>query len=360
MQDEAREGSSPAAGGASVGEPVRDRPAVKALAAVLLGFTALVASLALFEVGCQIYGRAVVFERFDEIKAKPRHYYRASDSPVLAYELRPDAHVLYRGRELAINRYGVREPDDDLARDRWRLAVLGDSVVFGVSHSEDRTISGLLQAELDPGGERVRVLNFGLGGLNLAEIVEYLRLKDAIYDVDEVIFLLNPNDYAPRESVYEGADNGLYRIYHRPTLYSPLFLRKAVYRFIKNGPSSVRWYRWMFWGNEEWGQAQLRKLAADTRKRGIPLHVVLYPVGVAYRDGKYRLAGEYAKIAAFLESEGIRILDPTEVFGREVETYYDPTDHLHDPGNVLMAREMAAFLRSADIARVPSRLAAGR
>ncbi len=305
----------------------------------------VLAGLLLFELLCQVYARAVVFPRLDALRENPRHYYRPSASPLLAYELDPGRRIEHDAKLLAINRWGIRDLDDDLAHDRWRLAVLGDSVVFGVEHSQERTISALLQDELDPEGREVRVFNLGLGGLNLAELVEYLRVKDAIYDLDEVVYLMNLNDLAPRNSIYEGADNGMYRTYERPWLMSPLFLRKAVYWWVKDGFGGPGWYQWMFDGNADYARTELGRMAEYARQHDIRLSVVLLPSGVSYQPDGYRLAAAHEELSAFLEAEGIPHLDPREAFAADPARDFDATDHPHDAGNLRMAQQMAGFLR---------------
>src|SRR5262245_32500152 len=66
------------------------------------------------------------------VKGNPLHYYQPSRSPRLARELAPGRELECEGRILRINRWGIREDGDDPASDAWRVAVLGDSVVFGV------------------------------------------------------------------------------------------------------------------------------------------------------------------------------------------------------------------------------------
>ena len=56
------------------------RTSVRVLGAVVVSLLCVV----LFESACQVYARAVVFRRFDEVMARPLHYYRASSSPVLS------------------------------------------------------------------------------------------------------------------------------------------------------------------------------------------------------------------------------------------------------------------------------------
>ena len=103
-------------------------------------------------------------------------------------------------------------------------------MTFGSAHSQDRTIPRLIEDDSgEPGGEVV--LNFGVPGYGARELRELLRVRDAIYCVDRVVYLLNSNDFAWRETLYEGADSGLYRMYNRPGWMIPWFVRKAVYRF---------------------------------------------------------------------------------------------------------------------------------
>jgi hypothetical protein len=318
--------------------------AVHALATVLVGL----ACAGMFEFACQVYARAVLFRRLDRTRAHPLHFYAPADSRILAYDLRPGVEIEHADLRLRINRHRIRDAQDDSARGAWRLAVLGDSVVFGFGHAESRTLSGLLQAELDPTRACLRVLNFGLGGLNLEELVEFLRLRDDVYDVDEVVFLVNPNDYARRESVYEGADNALYRTYRRPTFMTVFFLRKSVYRWMKRGGSApVRWYRWMFEGNEEWGAQQLRRLGELARERGISIAALLLPSLAAYRDdGGYALSDMYARMGVALDRAGIPYVDPTDAFRPDPARYLDDTDHLRDAGNVFVAGIMRDLLES--------------
>lgn len=334
---------------ASDGPAVQAAPARRRARVLALGI-GILASLLLLELGCQAFARMRVFPFLDALRASPRHYYRPAESPGLAYELAPGKVIRYPDRWLRINRWGIRHPDDDRAEGAWRIALLGDSVVFGIGHSQERTLSALLQGELDATGRRIRIFNFGLPGLNLAELVEQLRLKDALYDVHEVVYLLNPNDLARRESIYEGADNGLYRAYRRPRIASLFLARKAVYRWMKNG-SADRWYRWFWRGNEEWAQEQLRALAAYAGNAGAQLRVVLLPSGRSYTPDGYRLADVHRGLAELLREEGIAYLDPTELLAMQRARYFDATDHLHDAGNAKLARILRTFLQGQGVDR---------
>lgn len=311
---------------------------------VAAGLFSLVLSLLLFEIGCQVYSLVFVKPRFEKMHRNALHYYRRAENPILGYELRPNTALEIDDRTLRINRWGVREHHDDLAEGRRKIAILGDSVTFGISHSQERTISALLQQEIDPDAKRVKVLNFGTPGYSIAEIAEFMRVKDAIYDVDAVIYLLNPNDFARRNSIYEGADVGIYRSHNPPLLKSPWFLRKLVYRMHRKIGGELYWYRWLFEGNEEIAQGHLNAMASYAAASGIDFFVVLLPSGLAYENGGYALSDMYERIADLLRREQIPYLEPRKEIGADPAGYINDSDHMHDAGNVLMSQIMARIV----------------
>jgi len=173
-------------------------------------------SLVLAEIASQI-----VFSKFDtkmqRIKSLPNHYYQASDNAYLTYELRPVFYMKKKGKIIQINKYGIRSSDNEIGNSE-KIGLLGDSVTFGINLSQNQTISSLLQNKI---GSTAKVLNFGVPGYSLEEIYHNLVIKNKIYDVDEIIYLMNLNDFAKRDTVYEGADASLYRMYRTPLFKSP-------------------------------------------------------------------------------------------------------------------------------------------
>jgi lysophospholipase L1-like esterase len=314
------------------------------IANIVLSLAALGVSLALAELGFQLFARLVIFPGWDRDMARPNFFLIRSEDPVLAYELAPSYEIETDGKRLHINRWGVRADSDDQYVGRRKIAILGDSVTMGAGHSQERTIDRLLEQRLREDGRDTVVLNFGVPGYATRELAEFLRQENAIYRVDQVLYLLNPNDFARRDSVYEGADNGLYRMFVRPTWQTPWFLRKAVYRLVKDAPASVRWYSWLFAANEARARMDIQHMAAHCAERGAAFSVVLMPSGAAYGREGYALAEMYGRLVSFLRSEGIPVIAPIEEFAADPGRYFDETDHLHDIGNERMAEIMANFL----------------
>lgn len=315
---------------------------MKKLLALLLG---VAIALIVLEIGCQIYS-VMVYRQWSRVKAHPDHFFAPSDAPELGYEHAKGYAVDKNGRVLRINDLGIRDTEDGVPDAARTIAILGDSVVFGVGLSQDETISALLQRRLDPSQTRVKVLNFGVSGYALEELVEFLRRINEHYDVDEIVYILNPNDFCRRFTVTEGSDNGLFRMYHRSWLKSPWMLRKALYRLRKGGRTvSVDFYRWVFARERDAGFRQIERMAEYAAQRDIELGIVLLPAGCAYRDGDYELREMHDEIAAFLERRGIPFLDPVAAFDDDPSRYFNTTDHFHLAGNARMAEILQEWLR---------------
>src|ERR1035437_1099933 len=92
------------------------------------------------EVVCQAYF-VILSRRISAIRQSPIHYFEASDDPILVYRLARGKAISLANRRLKINRYCIREDSDDLFPRHRRLAVLGDSVTFGIDLSQEDTIT---------------------------------------------------------------------------------------------------------------------------------------------------------------------------------------------------------------------------
>lgn len=311
----------------------------KNVLALLFG---LVVALGLFEGACQVYYYGWLKPSFDAIRAEPLHYYQPSDSP-LAYELAAGAQLSHEGRRVHINRFGFRADSDTLTTHGPRIGFIGDSVTFGIGHTQEETIPHLFEALIDSADGTYGVLNVGTPGYAVAEIDYLFRRAHAQYDLDQVYFILNPNDFSWRNTVYEGGDNGLYRMYHPPTFKSLWFVRKLIYRSFK-GDKAVAppLYEWVFANTKERSFEVIRQMHTYAEDEGITFTVVVFPAGSAYTESGYVLEDMYAEIDAFLEASGIAYLDLVEVFGQQPERFFDETDHLTVAGNTLLAEAVFA------------------
>ncbi len=306
-------------------------------------------TLLLLELAC----RVVVWrelKQFDGWVAHPYFYYQRSSDPVLGYELKHDYSCEHEGRRVHVNRQGLRDDHDDIPEAPRRIAVLGDSVVFGIGQTQEATLSEKLQRRLDPGEKRVRVLNFGVPGYAVREVAQFLRDKDAVYHTTDVVYVLNPNDFACRDTRFEGADSGLYRVFYPPSPATLALVRKFIWRTHKGGLPpftqeplvSVPWYKWLFAGNRDRAYDVIRTMKAYARERGIAFAVLPLPSGAAFSGGSYALDGMYDDILGFLRAEGIRTFDARTRLNQPA--YFDDTDHLTTEGDDHMVDMLAGIV----------------
>ncbi|MGJ4997005.1 SGNH/GDSL hydrolase family protein [Bradyrhizobium sp. HKCCYLS3077] len=293
----------------------------------------------------------IVSPQLSARRADPDHYYRASADPLLGYELRPGMQIRRDGRELSINSHGLRGPEPVTPKPTVRFAILGDSVTFGIQQSEAQTISRLMETKLSAAcGTSVDVLNMGVPGYGAQEVGELLRTRAKPLSIDGVVYLLNLNDFARRNSLWEGADSGLYRMYAPPLLKLPFFLQKALYRWKKGGKDdgmmpSLDWYRWLIDGTFDTTIAEIAAMNAWARAAGIGFSVSIMPSGVALGGGQNALADEHRKIGEALSSRGVAVVDDVRPFMGEAKLF-DGTDHLTNLGNEIAAAHLVGVLAS--------------
>ncbi|MBL7157265.1 MAG: SGNH/GDSL hydrolase family protein [Candidatus Omnitrophica bacterium] len=120
--------------------------------------------------------------------------------------------------EFTTNNRGMRGPGDyvyEKPEGVFRIAVLGDSFVFGVGVGEEKTAVFLLEELLNktkPGGASYEVHNFGVN--SFSPVLEYIYLKEEVvkYKPDLVVLMLDACDiqddyfYEPR-LVYDESGN---------------------------------------------------------------------------------------------------------------------------------------------------------
>ena len=154
---------------------------------------------------------------------------------------------------------------------------------------------------------------------------------------------MNPNDFALRNTRYEGSDSGLYRMYHPPLLKAPWFARKLTYRLHKgdNGVvPSADWYRWTFEGTREKDLPRLLEMKRFADEQGMRFGVTLLAVGTAYEgEGaarRYALADLDQAVRDYCAREQIPFIDEVALFAH-AEGAWDITDHPTPAGSTLLA-----------------------
>lgn len=303
----------------------------KKLAAIIFG---MLFAFLLLEIGCQVLYQFLVQPSLTAQQNHELHYYIASENPALAYQMKPGYNIQFEDRRLAINQFGFRD-DSEETNFASTVALFGDSVPFGQGLDQSEMPSAQLQQLT---GDSIKVINFGTCGYGMEELEAYLKTKYDVYKPQTIYYFLNLNDFSKRNSIYEGGDNGLYRIYNKPFFKLPFFIRKAIYRYMKDGKmSSIKWYSWMFEGNKEAFLPIINRMADFAKSNGSTFKVVLFPPAVGYENGQFQLNEVFDEITTYCKKNNLAVIAPVAEFSQNVYELQDNTDHFEAPGSRVMA-----------------------
>jgi lysophospholipase L1-like esterase len=150
----------------------------------------LAASLALLELGVRVFDVGPTFH------VVYREIVRASDDPALGYELRPGA----RDGPDRISATGLRDGEHPLAKPPgvFRILAVGDSVTYGLGLPRDAAWPAVLERILNerarPGAPRFEVLNLGVPGYHVEQVVGRLAALGLAHQPDLVVYGYVLND----------------------------------------------------------------------------------------------------------------------------------------------------------------------
>ncbi len=125
---------------------------------------------------------------------------RPSQFEDVVYELRPNIHGTFQGKPFQFNSFGIRDAEYALAKpkDTYRIAGIGDSVMFGWGVKEDQSYLSVIEERLNSGaapGKKVEVLNFGVPGYNTAMEAATFEHKVLQFEPDLLIIHFVKNDF---------------------------------------------------------------------------------------------------------------------------------------------------------------------
>lgn len=333
-----------------------------------LGRTVVLLTFGLFTlallglVGGEILAR-IMFARetagWDAAISDPKSMMVRSEDPVLIFEHRKNHRLESEGKTYIFNSRGLREESEDLFADKRRIAIVGDSVTFGPSLNQDECAPAQLQKLLDPAVTKIKVLNLGTIGRGLEDLPVHLKKYADPYKPQTIVYLLNPNDFTKRESVYEGGDGGLYRMYVRPKWVLRAAIRKLIYRTYRAGLVSAPWYAWMFNGNKEQLLPQVLKLRDYAVASGADFRVLLLPTRTVRDPEAAQVIRMYAEIGDYLQANKIRFVDANPFFRDHLDEWLDVSDHNHAVGAAALARAVRELalpdVEAVEPAQMPQR-----
>jgi hypothetical protein len=354
------------------------------LGAVLLG---LVAGLVLAEAALRIFNLhpgLIVSKRLliPTRAGDPVSYHCYSSNPHGEFSPPPDLStgrwklMTYAKRELPLSeiektpwcveyrlaRTGMRgqEPSVQPAAGRLRIAVIGDSFVFGEGVPEDRTLVAHMAQQL---GDRFDLLNGGYPGAGLEKYVHNAAFFTREFHCTRlmVVFLANDIELTPELASRQNHINDLinFRDLHLQAEqnrigvlgHSRLVQALDTHWIMANVTQhTIQWYLDSYdprFNAEHLGEftADLSRLAATP---GCQIVLVLYPLLEQLETG-YPLAPIHQRVAAMAREAGLPVLDLAPVFAgtRTRELWVHDCDH-HPNGQThrRAAEAIIAWLRS--------------
>lgn len=282
------------------------RELLKGLAAALVSF---VIFLVLLEISLQIYTRLFIYYDVEmsryavEIKEK-------SDNPKIGHVHTPNAKAHLMGTDVEINSDGFRDDEYSKERnDKYRIAVLGDSLTFGWGVEKDETFEVLLEQMLSD-KRPTEMINFGHGNYNTEQQVNLFKEKGLQYNPDKVLvfYFINDAEVTPVRSKWLWVSR----------LRSVTFLWSRFRGLLTRttpGQTFESFYRDLYEDDQPGYQAMkaaFLELHGITEERGIELQVIMLPELHNLVD--YPFADVYAKVGAFLAENDIDYIDLTDSF----------------------------------------------
>ena len=110
----------------------------------------------------------------------------------------PNVHGIHNGAFYRTNSHGFRGPEYAIPKPAgvFRIVIAGDSVTMGTGVREEQAYAHLLEEDLNArgGAPRYEVLNIGLNGLDIRQVLDRLELVGLDFDPDLVIYGCTLND----------------------------------------------------------------------------------------------------------------------------------------------------------------------
>ncbi len=163
---------------------------------------------------------------------------RLSDNKKIVYELKPNAEGVSKFVSVKTNEEGFRDESYPIekAEGVYRIAILGDSITFGIGVGQEETFSERLEESLHSLCDRknVEVINFGVPAYNTSQELEVLKTKVLKYKPDFVILAYYNNDIFPPVDISRDLEFSMKGFFYK---HSHLF--RLIYERIRQSRRKV-------------------------------------------------------------------------------------------------------------------------
>lgn len=274
----------------------------------------------------------------DNLRKMNGTIYRRSDDATLVYEPVPNATVSmpygaagFGAQSMRDDREHALEPPPG----KTRVAVVGDSIVWGEDLPLESTLPRALQREL---GDRFEVLNFGVTGYDTVQEAEWYRLHVRAFHpaIVVLVYCLNdlfiasgpfnkwatPDELRAKDEqdalveklapVREETIEDLSRKEEEHALFRLFARARTVWRVrrYEHDPAYTDEYLLLYGQKDKFDRttAALSRLAADVRQDGASAHLVVSPILRSWNA--YHWSTIHERIAEAARGDGFVVHDP--------------------------------------------------
>jgi hypothetical protein len=287
--------------------------------------SALLALLAALELGLRLsgYGAPLLY-------VADAHY---------EYALAPNQRTHRLGVSLETNRFGMRSPDFDPARDRRdRALVMGDSVIAGGNWTaQDKLATSLIQSE------HLLALNVSAGSWGPGNLLAYVE-GHGVFGARAGVLVLSSHDLGDDRTF------GPLDTYAHPTRAPSLALLRTVDHYLLDGPVRAARRAWRAGADGDARESLLRLLNA-LRTASVTA-CILYHRTASELDGHDPdQLDDLISIATAFE---IPVVDTADAYRAAGPGVFRDDIHLTDEGQAVLARQLRVCLARISPASVES------
>lgn len=321
----------------------------------------------------------------DILNGTPRRLYERTDIPEMPYRLRPNTTLDLQKHQVNINSLGLRGPEPPAKHRRMRqFLVLGDSVVFGASVSDEQTLANQLNRLAEAREWEANFLNAGVPGYNTeSEAAAYDMLGEQIAP-DEIILGVSLNDFGTTPVL-----NAFGVMTQRRDKDPPTWLQEKseLYLLFRWGLKAARGEHWFqatntadneetrkqfhalnamvehrhrkFYAAPEdnaWQRIKrsLTRLRDQAARDGVPFTVVIFPESFQFDDPPFRLPQRnWLDLCAELGIDAIDLWPAFAASESPIEELFFDTQHPNAAGIEVAAAAIADHLLTRDASAQP-------
>ncbi|CAN5582015.1 hypothetical protein BH09MYX1_BH09MYX1_48210 [soil metagenome] len=309
----------------------------------------------------------------DQMRKMNGTLYRRSDDATLVYEPVPNASVEMTYGSAGFSAQSMRDDrEHSLAPlpGRTRVAIVGDSIVWGEDLPIDRTLPRALEREL--GADHFEVLGFGVTGYDTVQEAEWYRrtvrafhpvIVIVVYCLNDVFIASGPfNKWAtPHElrvkedqealadalaPVREETIENLSQHEEEHATFHLFARARTVWRVrrYEHDPAYTDNYLLLYGQKDLFAKTSnaLAQLAADLREDGATPHLVISPIIRSW--SAYHWSGIHEQVADAARAAGFAVHDPFETLRASYSEQQVRVDSLHF--NAAGTTALAAFIAS--------------